>query len=168
MAPRTGGLVAYGLQREAEADDCTAGEITALYHARMTTIYPPVAALNVYPNGLHQIPGVPFAALHDYVAAIVGPLRKAGPSGGSSWRQVGVPLVSQTRPHPAGNRCSMWAVDSLSAPCSGSSSSCPHLGHGDGMADNLKIFSPSSCHCGRACASMVQTHDATSARLQRP
>lgn len=64
-----GRLVAYGLQREAEADTVQLVEITALYHAEMTAIYSrPMAALNVYPNGYTRYLGSPSAALHDYVA----------------------------------------------------------------------------------------------------
>ena len=110
----------------------------------MTAIYSrPMAALNMYPTVTPDT-WVPLAALHDYVADCRsrekgGLCHRRGPS----WRQVGVPLVSQTRLHPCWNRCG-WAVDSLSAPLLWQFVIVPLWGIQTGMADNPKITSPST------------------------
>ena len=64
-----GRLVAYGLQREAEADTVQLVEIAALYPVEMTAIYSrPMAALNMHPDGYTRYLGSLAAALYDYVA----------------------------------------------------------------------------------------------------
>ena len=66
-----GRLVAYGLQREAEAETDTVQlvEITTLSKDEMTAIYSrPMAALNMHPDGYTRYLGSPAAALSYYVA----------------------------------------------------------------------------------------------------
>ena len=66
-----GRLVAYGLQREAEAETDTVQlvEITTLSKDEMTAIYSrPMAALNMHPDGYTRYLGSLAAALYDYVA----------------------------------------------------------------------------------------------------
>lgn len=64
-----GRLVAYGLQREAEADTVQLVDISTLSKDDMTAVYSrPMAALNMHPDGYTRYLGSPAAALYDYVA----------------------------------------------------------------------------------------------------